>query len=191
MELFCAEPVSDPNDFMVFFLDLETSVLDVLHDEVLEIAVTADPLGAQFATTVLPRHLPEGLGVHGIGRDELLSGVPFACAFQRMIVFLQDVVSNALFGAGTSGEELAESDAVWLTSQCGRRNPSSPSILLVGHNGLKFDFPMLISECHRHNCDLLTLCEEERDLHMCLWGCGNFCQLCYTAHLEDGRHWAP
>ena len=63
LELFCTEPVSDPSDFIVFFLDLETSGLDVLHDEVLEIAVTADPSGAQFATTVLPRRLPEGLCV--------------------------------------------------------------------------------------------------------------------------------
>ena len=62
LDLFCTVPVSAPDDFVVFFLDLETSGLDVLHDEVLEIAITAHVSSAQFATTVLPRRLPEGLG---------------------------------------------------------------------------------------------------------------------------------
>jgi DNA polymerase III epsilon subunit-like protein len=144
---------------MVFFLDLETTGLDVLHDEVLELALTADPSGAQFATTVLPKRLPEGLGVHGIGQDELLSGVPFACAFQRMIGFLQDVVNDSLFNAGASMEGIARSDASCMMSRFSKHRLSSPSILLVGHNGVKFDFPMLVSECRRHDCDLLLLAE--------------------------------
>ena len=90
-------------------------LMDVLHDEVLEIALTADPSGAQFATTVLPRRLPEGLGVHGIGQDELLSGVSFACAVERMIAFLQDVVNDAVFDASTSNKEYLAHDAWWPT----------------------------------------------------------------------------
>ena len=159
LEFFCTEPVSAPDDFIVFFLDLETSGLDVLHDEVLEIAVTADPSGAQFATTVLPMRLPEGLGVHGIAQDELLSGVPFACAFQRMIAFLQDVVNDALFAAGTSCEECVERDAWWPTPRFPGGRLSNPSVLLASHNGFKFDFPMLVSECCRHRCDLPQLAE--------------------------------
>ena len=34
LDLFCTVPVSAPDDFIVFFRDLETSGLDVLHDEV-------------------------------------------------------------------------------------------------------------------------------------------------------------
>ena len=159
LSFFCIEPVAAPDDFMVFFLDLETSGLDVLQDEVLEIAITADPSGAQFATTVLPLRLPEGLGVHGIGQDELLSGVPFACAFQRMIEFLQYVVNDASFDADTSGEEFLEDVATRLAPRCLEVRSSRHSVLLVSHNGFKFDFPMLISECSRHHCDWLRLAD--------------------------------
>ena len=36
------------NDFVVFFLDLETSGLDVLQNEVLEIAITAHLSSAHY-----------------------------------------------------------------------------------------------------------------------------------------------
>ena len=159
LSLFCTEPVAAPDDFVVFFLDLETSGLDVLQDEVLEIAITADPSGAQFATTVLPMRIPEGLGVHGIGHDELLSGVPFACAFQRMIAFMQDVLNDALFDADTSSEEFLERDASGLAPRLPGGRLSSQSVLLASHNGFKFDFPMLISECSRHHCNWLRLAD--------------------------------
>jgi hypothetical protein len=159
LELFCTEHVSAPEDFLVFFLDLETSGLNVLHDEVLEIALTADPSGAQFATTVLPRRLPEGLGVHGIGHDELLSGVPFPCAFQRMIAFVQDVVLDALFNAGTVKKIDFQYNDWKSTPRCVSGMLSGYLVLLVSHNGFKFDFPMLISECYRHRCDLSQLTE--------------------------------
>ena len=167
IDLFCTELVFAPDDFMVFYLDLETTGLDVLKDEIIEVAITADPSGAQFATTVLPRRLPEGLGVHGIDQDELLSGVPFACAFQRMIDFLQEVANESLSKAGVSRHGVSGSDHSYPMSQfSGSRlsefsgsRISGPSILLVAHNGVKFDFPMLVSECHRHHCDLLILAE--------------------------------
>ena len=37
--------------------------------------------------------------------------------------------------------------------------------------------------------DTCTVCGEEPSLHACHSGCGRFCQVCYKAHLEDGRHW--
>ena len=39
--------------------------------------------------------------------------------------------------------------------------------------------------------DVCTVCGEERALVTCPSGCGGFCQLCYEAHVEDGRHWTP
>lgn len=37
--------------------------------------------------------------------------------------------------------------------------------------------------------DVCTVCGEEPTLHTCPSGCGSFCQPCYQAHLDDGRHW--
>ena len=39
--------------------------------------------------------------------------------------------------------------------------------------------------------DACTVCGEERTLVTCPSGCGSFCQLCYEAHVDDGRHWTP
>ena len=162
LELFCTLPVSASDDVVVFFLDLETSGLDVLHDEVLEIAITAHLSSAQFATTVLPQRLPEGLGVHGIEQDELLSGVPFDRAFNLLVDFLQDVVKDQLFENHAWQEEsmqelVKEFVASESLSQCSGHRLSHPIVLLAGHNGLKFDFPMLVSECLRHGCNVFQL----------------------------------
>ena len=164
LDLFCTVPVSAPDDFVVFFFDLETSGLDVLHDAVLEIAITAHLSGAQFATTVLPQRLPEGMGVHGIEQDELLSGVPFDRAFDRMVEFLQDIIKDQLFGKYASREEFMdelkkETIGSELLSQCSSHRLLHPVVLLAGHNGLKFDFPMLVSECLRHDCNVFQLVE--------------------------------
>ena len=158
--LFCTVPVHEPSEFVVFFIDLETSGLDVLHDEVLEIAITAHLSCAQYSTTVLPVRLPEGPGVHGIDQDELLSGVTFACGFNRMVAFLQTIINDTMFNRFDSQNVLmdnhCETDSLSQQTFC---SCSRPIALLAGHNGLKFDFPMLVSECIRHGCDIRLLTE--------------------------------
>ena len=37
--------------------------------------------------------------------------------------------------------------------------------------------------------DVCIVCGEERTLVTCPSGCGCFCQWCYEAYVEDGRHW--
>jgi DNA polymerase III epsilon subunit-like protein len=164
LDLFCTMPVSVSRDFVVLYLDLETSGLDVLHDEVLEIAITADVSNAQFATTVLPQRLPEGLGVHGIDQYELLSGVPFDRVFNRLVEFLQDVTRDQLFDTYVSQEQHMDNPNDGFVgseplSQWSSHKFAYPAVLLAAHNGLKFDFPMLVSECIRHGCDVFQLAE--------------------------------
>ena len=46
-----------------------------------------------------------------------------------------------------------------LLSQWSSHRLLHPVVLLAGHNGLKFDFPMLVSECLRHDCNVFQLVE--------------------------------
>ena len=75
LELFSILPSPlHQSDFCIFWLDFETSGLDVLWDEILEVALTEDASKAQFATTVRPIHVPDGPpGIHGIEKDERVS----------------------------------------------------------------------------------------------------------------------
>ena len=154
MELFCSVAVPPPAaGFIVFFVDLETSGLDVLNDEILELAVTADVSGAQFASTVRPLRLPDGPGVHGIAQDELLTSVPFGRVFGWMMEFLRNMGESALVDDGAS-DNSADDD-----SQPPALQHPAPNVLLCAHNALKFDLPMLVSECLRHGCNVFELAE--------------------------------
>ena len=156
LELFCTLP--SPlwqSDFCIFWLDFETSGLDVLCDEILEVAVTDDRSNAQFATTVRPMHVPDGPpGVHGIEEDELLTSPPFHEVFPRLLLFLNSIVENSLEESDSSDGDSTDNAGRFLNL----KSPS-PRALLVGHNAMKFDFPMLVSECLRHNCNLFELAE--------------------------------
>lgn len=148
---FAAPACDDDDDVAVFFFDVETSGLDVLADEIVEIGVTEDRSMAQFATTVLPTRVPEGPSVHGIGADELRTSARFEVAFGLLVEFLHGVVERTLSDTGSSDEE----------GQPARALPSlrfpPPTVLLAAHNGFKFDFPILFSECLRHNCNACIL----------------------------------
>ena len=154
LEIFCTLP--SPllqSDVCIFWLDFETSGLDVLHDEILEVALTEDSSNAQFATTVRPTFVPDGPpGVHGIEKDELLTSPPFHEVFHRMLSFLNSVVENSLEESDSSDGDSTDNADRFLNL----RYPP-PRVLLVGHNAMKFDFPMLVSECLRHNCNLFEL----------------------------------
>ena len=154
MNLFSsvAAPPS-PAGFMIFFIDLETSGLDVLNDEVLELALTEDASGAQFASTVRPLRLPEGLGVHGIGQEELLTSMPFSFVFERMMDFLRGISERALVDDQASDDSF--DDCLPLPAL----QLPPPNILLCAHNALKFDLPMLVSECLRHDCNVFELAD--------------------------------
>ena len=154
LELFCTQPRPfHQSDFCIFWLDFETSGLDVLRDEILEVALTEDRSNAQFTTTVRPILVPDGPpGVHGIEKDELLTSPHFHEVFPRMLLFMKTIVETLLEQADSSDEDNADNVGRLSTL----RDPM-PRILLAGHNAMKFDFPILVSECVRHNCNLFEL----------------------------------
>ena len=91
---FCAREVA-VQDAVVVFLDLETTGLSILTDNIVEIGVV-DEHGATFSTVVCPPIVPVGPAVHGIEHSELQQGPAFACAFDRLARFLDHLAESAV-----------------------------------------------------------------------------------------------
>ena len=71
---FCSTPAA-ATDALLFYLDLETTGLNIGSDEIVEFGVIADACGAVYSTVVHPRLLPTpGPTVHGIPDEELHEG---------------------------------------------------------------------------------------------------------------------
>ena len=143
---FCSRAIAVP-DYVVVFLDLETSGLSILTDNIVEIGVV-DEYGATFSTVVCPPIVPVGPAVHGIEHSELQQGPAFACAFDRLARFLDNLVENAVSDGESSADEVAALPSL---------KSEVPEVVVVAHNGMKFDFAMLLSECCRCSLPLHPL----------------------------------
>ena len=76
---------------------------------------------------------------HGIPASELLSGLSFSKAFWRFDAFLRHAALNVLD---------AEDDSEGEQQMASAMKPDQ-DIVIVAHNGLKFDFPFLLSDAMR------------------------------------------
>ena len=74
---------------------------------------------------------------HGIQVSELRSGPCFAEAFWRFNAFLRHASLSVLDAKDDSEDE----------QQIAAATKPDQDIVIVNHNGLKFDFPFLLSEC--------------------------------------------
>ena len=140
--IFCAKQAF-VGDAIVVFLDLETTGLSIFLDHIVEMGVVANT-GEIFSTVVKPPVPSPSSSVHGIDNTELAKGPAFPEAFARLVRFLDGLSENALSEDESSTDELAVS----------RLKSSIPDVILVAHNGIRFDFPMLLSECYRCNMSL-------------------------------------
>ncbi len=146
--LFCSKPAT-ATDALLFYLDLETTGLDIGSDEIVEIGAIADACGAIYSTVVQPRLLPTpGPTVHGIPDEELREGPRFVEAFARLARFF-DAVAESAIEDGDASEDDGPGPP--------RLRESMPTILIVAHNGVKFDFPMLLGECLRQKVSWSSL----------------------------------
>lgn len=118
-------------DVVVVYVDFGTSGLDVLADEILEVAATAACSNAQFSTTVRPIEMPAGPGVHGICDEELLTSPPFDVVFHQFVGFLRGVADHALADSDSSSEDDDASSEMRLPSP---KFPP-PAVVLAAHNG--------------------------------------------------------
>ena len=76
------------DDAIVVYLDFETTGLDVMEHNIVEIGLVEHSSSAVFSTVVCPPKF-ETNTVHGISDDELREGPTFPLAFDRMISFLK------------------------------------------------------------------------------------------------------
>ena len=145
--LFCVKPAV-LGDAIVVFLDLETTGLSVLTDHIVEIGCV-DAKGVVFTTVVNPLVMSSGPAVHGISDTELVEGPTFNVVFPRFVYFLESLVDNAF---STDDED----SSIELPEQptLPHVKAESPEIVVVAHNGIKFDFPLLLSECYRARMSL-------------------------------------
>ena len=122
-----------------------------MQDSVVEIGIVAEN-GACFATVVQPPCIPGepecSNSVHGIPAVELQAGPGFATTFERMVAFLEHLqVSTVAFDSDSDAEP----------QEVKAYSDPPPRLLLVAHNGMKFDFPMLVSEVFRSGVDFKPL----------------------------------
>ena len=126
--IFNSEPARVPANAKVFYLDFETSGLDVLTESIVEIGLLDESSNAVFSTVVRPPALPGGEPtVHGISSEELAEGPTFAEAFERLLRFAQSVVEMSL------EEDSDSSCGEIVTTQALKENP--PAIIVAAHNG--------------------------------------------------------
>ena len=129
--LFCVEP-AHVRDAIVCYMDLETNSLDCLSGKVVEIGAIIEGSCCAFSTVANSGQdeCPDQPSVHGILREELLSGPCFAEAFRRFSYLLRYASLSAL-----ATEDDSEDDQQIATAM-----KPDLDVVIVVHNGVKFDF---------------------------------------------------
>ena len=151
---FCTRPaqLDEFSRMLVFVLDLESTGIDITKDRIVEIAAVhahseVHMQGESFSTTVrvdpviLKERGEEAFAVHGITDNEIAAGPTFKQAWMRFEKWLADVKNNA-----TKDNDLDSDDDIGLPAI-----QEEPVIVLLAHNGIRFDFPLLLCELLRND----------------------------------------
>ena len=151
---FVVEPVSPDGQLLVFFLDFEATGVDPTFDRVVEFAVIAavGPPSASppcFSTVVCvdadfnEKHGAKAGEIHGITPEEIARGPDFATAFAEFLSFVDGLMNTALDTESNDDDEEEEPDLPRMAEE-------PPRIVIAAHNGVKYDFAMLLCECERN-----------------------------------------
>ena len=151
--------IQRPHLMEVLFLDLETTGVDITKDRIVEFAaVQAFPNGTlpglTFDTTVavelsiLETRGQEAAKVHGISLQEIHAGPAFPQVWHRFICFVESLSNICIQNISLDSDDEQGMSALPAISE------EPPLILIAAHNGLKFDFALLLFECYRHNLDM-------------------------------------
>ena len=141
----CVEHFRGPA--ILFFLDLETTGVDVASDQIVELAcchAPSDPRanGAAFSTVVRATAEDTAFHVHGIEAHEIAAAPALSLAWARFLRFVEGIQMTTIQDCSDSEDE-QEDRLTLLPSEL-------PTVLMAAHNGLRFDFAMLLFELVRH-----------------------------------------
>ena len=147
-----------PRPIEVLILDLETTGVSVVEDRIVELAAvqvlpSSDSLGCSFSATVcvetqlLETRGQEAALVHGISQAEIAASPTFPDVWKAFLQFVESL-SNYHLQESSSDSDDDDHRALPVTSE------EYPLILICAHNGIKFDFAMLLFECYRHHVDM-------------------------------------
>ena len=132
LDIFCASAlaVPDPEPPLLFFIDFETTGLDVTKDQIVEFGVVSIH-GAVFSTVVKPEKAsdPAATMVHGIPNEELQNGPDFRVAFIRFIEYVEKCTRNYALELATRA---ADEDSLSQSSL----EDIEPRVWMIAHNGL-------------------------------------------------------
>ena len=133
-------------------LDLETSGVDIARDRTVELGAVHCPSDARFCggcfstvvrvdASTLEERGAAAFTVHGIADEEIAAGPDFPLAWRRFLAWVDDLLNMATAETDDSDDD---------EQRVPQLQPDPPVLLLAGHNALRFDFPLLLSECLRH-----------------------------------------
>jgi DNA polymerase III epsilon subunit-like protein len=149
---FVVKEASVMNSAVLVFLDLETTGVDVARDRIVELAATHSPAdsrlaGSSYSTVVRvdPQLLQARGGaaaaIHGITDEEIARGPDFLEAWGRFLQWVRRLLDTAVIEMDTDTDD-DEPRAPQVAE--------TPVLLLAAHNGVRFDFPLLLCEVLRH-----------------------------------------
>ena len=156
---FCSHPIKRRIETSVLlFIDLEASGTDPINDRILELSAVqflSGNIGASFSTVVCvddeilsTSTAQQAAEVHGIPADEIGASPRFAECWQRLLSFIHALLNDAIH------EDINDSSDEDAAPVLPRPPEQQPTLVLAAHNGIAFDFPMLLCECYRHDLDL-------------------------------------
>ena len=118
---------------LLFFLDLETTGVDVASDQIVELAcchAPSDPRanGAAFSTVVRASAEDTAFHVHGIEAHEIAAGPDFSVAWSRLIDFVAKLQMVSVLDCSDSEGDLEDCPSMFPFEL--------PAVLMAAHNGI-------------------------------------------------------